>query len=69
MASGVRCSNRRLEHFTASWPDLPPGRRRAGLGLGEAKAARAKKIPVAVVRPNGDKLNREEALEGHNATI
>ena len=29
----------------------------------------AKKCPVAVFRHNGGKLNREEALEGHNLTL
>jgi hypothetical protein len=38
------------------------------VGIFAARGARhaAKEIPVAVVTPNGDKLNREEALEGHN---
>ncbi len=29
----------------------------------------AKKCPVAAVKPNRGKLNREEALEGHNLTL
>jgi hypothetical protein len=30
---------------------------------------RKKKVPVEVLRPNGDKLNREEALEGHDLKV
>ena len=28
-----------------------------------------KEIPVEAIRRNGDKLNREEALEGHDVTL
>ena len=37
--------------------------------LGQRPGLHTKKGPVAAVKPNGDKLNREEALEGRNLTI